>query len=205
MVRRHGWGGAPPEDEDEARRRIIEAAMRCVDRSDPAQFTLSDVAADLGVTRQTVYRYFPGTGVLFAAVGQVAGEQWVDELSDHLVGISEPSEWAVEALAAASERLPQRRYLTLLLVSGRAEPFALSFTSRAAMGAGRELMKRSDVDWIAAGYDERELEELVEYMLRNLQSLVIDPPHPAPTGPELRKYLRRWIAPAVAFAKEEAR
>ena len=111
----------------------------------------------------------------------------------------------VEALAAAFERLPQRRYLTLLLVSGRAEPFARSFTSQAAMGTGRELMKRSDVDWIAAGYDERELEELVEYMLRSLQSLVIDPPDPAPTGPELRNYLRRWIAPTVVPRSKEER
>ncbi len=130
--------------------------MRCVDRRDPAQFTLSDVATDLGVTRQTVYRYFPGTGVLLAAVGEVAGEQFTDELSEHLAGITAPSEWVVEALAAAFELLPQRRYLTLLLVSGRAEPFTRSFTSQVARGTGRELMKRSDVDWIAAGYDERE-------------------------------------------------
>ena len=71
------------------------------------------------------------------------------------------------------------------------------------MGTGRELMKRSDVDWIAAGYDEREREELVEYMLRSLQSLVIDPPDPPRTGPALRTYLRRWIAPAVVPRTEE--
>ena len=153
--------------------------MRCVDRSDPAQFTLSDVAADLGVTRQTVYRYFPGTGVLFAAVGRVAGEQFTDELSEHLVGITEPSEWVVEALASAFERLPQRRlpHAAPRVRAGRAVR-PLLHVARRPWGTGRELMKRSDIDWIAAGYDEGEREALVEYMLRSLQSLVIDPPDP---------------------------
>jgi hypothetical protein len=117
--------------------------------------------------------------------------------SSLLAGITAPSEWVVEALATTFERLPQRRYLTLLLVSGRAEPFTRSFTSEAARGTGRELMKRSDVDWIAAGYDDDEREELVEYMLRTLQSLVIDPPDPSFAGSVLRAYFRRWVAPAV--------
>jgi AcrR family transcriptional regulator len=200
MVRRHGWAGSPPADEHEARTRIIEAAMRCVVETDPAQFTLSDVATDLGVTRQTVYRYFGGTDELFVAVGQVAVEVFFDELTVHLAGITDPSEWVVEALAATIEWLPTRRYLTLLVTAGRADSFTRTFSSRFAMQRGREFLARSDVDWAAAGYDDPQRDELIELMLRTTQSMVTDPPVPARTGVILRRFLRRWIAPAVAAA-----
>ena len=47
--------------EAEARERIVGAAMRCVDRYEPGKTGLSDVAHELGMTWQTVYRYFAGT------------------------------------------------------------------------------------------------------------------------------------------------
>ena len=80
--------------------------------------------------------------MLFAAVGQVAGEQWVDELSDHLVGITEPSEWVVEALAAAFVAASAAAIPHAAPCVRRAEPFALSFTSRAATGTGRGAHER---------------------------------------------------------------
>ena len=54
---------------------------------------------DLGVTRETVYGYFPSTDVLIAAVGLVAMGGFVDDLTDHLASVVDPSEWVVEALA----------------------------------------------------------------------------------------------------------
>jgi AcrR family transcriptional regulator len=197
-VRRHGWGGRPPTDETEARQRIIEAAMRCVDRHGPDQFTIAQVAADLEVIRQTVYRYFPSTDDLFAAVGQYAVEDFIDELAAHLHDVTDPADWFVEALATAIERLPDRPYLTLLLASGRTEPFARGVTSPEAMAVGREVVKRAPIDWPARGYDSKEIDELIELMLRILQSMTIDPHTPPRTPRQLRRFLRRWLAPALS-------
>jgi AcrR family transcriptional regulator len=197
VVRRHGWGGDPPADDLEARRRIIVAAMRQVDEHGPGQFSIAQVASDLGVIRQTVYRYFPSTDDLFEAVGQHAVEDFVDELTDHLRGIKQPDEWFVEALATAIERLPDRPYLTLLLAAGRTEPFARGITSPEAMAIGREVFARAPVDWHAAGYDDAAVNEVIELMLRVLQSMVIDPPSTPRTGPQLRAWLQRWLAPAI--------
>ena len=69
---RHGWRGDPPGSEAEARERIVGAAMRCVDRYGPEKTGLSDVAHELGVTRQTVYRYVTGTDDLLAAAAERA-------------------------------------------------------------------------------------------------------------------------------------
>jgi AcrR family transcriptional regulator len=197
-VRRHGWRGDPPADEADARQRIIEAAMRCVDRAGPDQFTIAQVAEDLGIIRQTVYRYFPSTEHLFTAVGQYAVADFIDELADHLRAVRVPADWFVEALAMAIERLPDRPYLTLLLASGRTEPFARGITSPEAMAVGREVVKRAPIDWPAHGYDSGDLDELIELMLRVLQSMVIDPPDPPRTPRQLRRFLRRWLAPALS-------
>ena len=47
--------------------------------------------------------------------------------------------------------------------------------------------------------------ELVEFMLRIFQSLVIDPGRPPHRGKELRAFLRRWVAPAISAPVSQPR
>ena len=68
-MRTHGWSGATPADDDEAIARILDAARRRIDLSGK-DFGISDVAKDVGVTRQTVYRYFPSTESLLYDLGR---------------------------------------------------------------------------------------------------------------------------------------
>ena len=62
----------------------------------------------------------------------------------------------------------------------------------------RSLLERTAVDWEKAGYGRAELEELAEFALRVLQSLVLDPGTPRRSGSALRDFLRRWVGPAIA-------
>ncbi|HLN69053.1 MAG TPA: TetR/AcrR family transcriptional regulator [Streptosporangiaceae bacterium] len=195
---RHGWRGDPPGSEAEARERIVGAAMRCVDRYGPGKTGLSDVAHELGVTRQTVYRYFAGTDDLLAAVARAAAGSYLDRLARHLAQVSDPVEVVVEALAFTIERLPEERYLSVLLTAGRSGRFFAGVTSPAAIEFARSLLERTAVDWEEAGYGRAELGELGEFALRVLQSLVLDPGTPPRSGPALRDFLRRWAGPAIA-------
>ena len=52
--------GAVPGAVPGTRRRILESALTCVERSGLIQTTLEDVAVEAGLSRATVYRYFPG-------------------------------------------------------------------------------------------------------------------------------------------------
>ena len=192
-----GWGGDPPRDDDEARERILDAAMRCIDRYGPEKTGLSDVAAELGVTRQTVYRLFSGTDDLLLAVAAAAAEQYLDRLAAHVAGIADPGEAVIEGIAFTIERLPEERFLGILLTTGRAEAFLKRVTSDSAIEFSRSMLERMDVDWAANGYDDAELDGLAQFGLRVLQSLVLDPPART-TGAELRAFLRRWVAPAIA-------
>ena len=98
----------------------------------------------------------------------------------------------------AVERLPEERYLGVLLTAGRSGRFFAGVTSPDAVGFARSLLERTAVDWEGAGYDRDELDELAEFALRVLQSLVLDPGTTRRSGSALRGFLRRWVGPAIA-------
>lgn len=196
-MRRRGWAGSPPKDDREARDRIVEAATHCVDRLGPSAFSLSEVATELGVSRPTVYRYFPSTDELLSAVGQFVMQEFSDQLQAQLHEITDPADWVVEGIAIPIEWLPSRHHLTLLLAAGRSEPFARGFTSRLAVDMTLQAFRLSSIDWDAQGFSQNDIDELIHLMLRLIASMLIDPPEPPYTKSELRRYLRRWIGPAV--------
>jgi TetR/AcrR family transcriptional regulator len=47
-------------DDDEARRLLLDAASRCIVRRGNSQIRMAEVADEAGVSRSTLYRYFPG-------------------------------------------------------------------------------------------------------------------------------------------------
>jgi AcrR family transcriptional regulator len=163
----------------------------------PTKTGLSDVATELGVTRQTVYRYFSSTEELLIATAIVAVEPIFGRLAAHCAGIDDPAEIVVESIAYTIERLPQERHLSLLLATGRSDMFTEGVTSPTAMDFGHTILQRFPIDWAQHGYTPADLDELVEFMLRILQSFVLDPGHPRRKKHALRAYLRRWVSPAV--------
>lgn len=202
-MRTHGWGGSPPADDAEATGRILAAARRCFDQKG-TDTGIADVARALGVTRQTVYRYFPSTEDLLIATAVGVTDAFLDRLAAHVGQLGDPGEAVVEAIAYTLEQLPSEPYLSLLLASGRVSTFAVGVTSETAMAFGRSILERFPVDWPLAGFDDTRLAELVEHLLRTIQSFVVDPGRPPRTGRELRRYLARWIAPSVVWRRNEA-
>ncbi len=194
-MRRHGWSGDIPADDDEAVARIIDAARDAID--DHGTVSVSEVAQTLGVTRQTVYRYFPTQEALLAATALSAVEGFLDRLATHLGSITDPTEAVVEGIAYTYEQIGHDKYLSLVVQPGKASALAAGVTSDMAISFGRSILQRFEVDWAAAGFAGGALDELVEVMLRMLQSLIVDPGRPARTGKRLRRFLDDWIAPSV--------
>lgn len=194
-MRRHGWSGNIPADDEEAVARILTATRRAIDER--GTVSVSQVASTLGVTRQTIYRYFPTHEALLGATALSAVEGFLDRLAAHLGSITDPTEAVVEGIAYTFEQLAHDRYLSLVFQPGKASAFTAGVTSDIAISFGRSILQRFEVDWGAAGFADAGLDELVEVMLRTLQSLIVDPGRPPRTGAELRRFLQDWVAPAV--------
>ncbi|MCG7607852.1 MULTISPECIES: TetR/AcrR family transcriptional regulator [Mycobacterium] len=195
-MRRHGWSGDIPADDDEAVSRIIGTARQAIDAR--GTVSVSEVAQALGVTRQTVYRYFPTVESLMAATAVSSVDGFLDRLAAELGSITDPGEAVVEGIAYTTEQIPHDRYLSLVLHPGKASAFTAGVTSDLAIEFGKSILKRFDIDWAAAGFDDEVFTQLVEFMLRTLQSFIIDPGGPSRHDTGLRTYLWDWVAPAVA-------
>jgi AcrR family transcriptional regulator len=194
---RKGWAGKPPADDDEARKRIIDATLRIVDRRGAAQITVSDIADALGITRRTVYRYFTSAEELFTAVAEVALGSFIVQV-ENITADMDVAGQLVEAVAYIIEQLPHSPQLALLMANDRSNSFSRSMLTQVEIARCRAILQHTHIDWAALDYDDHAIDELVEFLLRIIQSMVIAPPEPPRSGAELRTYLRRWIGPALA-------
>ncbi|MFT7870647.1 MULTISPECIES: TetR/AcrR family transcriptional regulator [Amycolatopsis] len=194
----HGWQGNPPGTEDEARRRIVEAATACLDRAGLAKTSLSDVAAEAGVTRQTVYRYFPGLKDILRAVALAGVEEFAGRMERHLAAFGTAAEAAVESVVFAVRTLPGEPHMGLLLQAGEADFFTDGVISPLAFSYGARILRNLPVDWAAAGIaTDEELRGLAEVLMRLFLSFLQYPSTPPLTDDELRALVRRWIGPAL--------
>jgi AcrR family transcriptional regulator len=194
-VRTRGWGGSVPASDEEAVARILSATRQSIDeRGD--QITLADVARTLNVTRQTIYHYFGSTDELLQATALDATDDFMDHLATALHGLTDPAAALIEGICLTLERLPKDPYIGLLLRVSRTGAFAeqVTVTNETAHVLGRSILDRLDVDWSA--YGPAAIEDILQIVLRTLQSFILSPP--TGDGTELRRLLGVWIGPVVA-------
>ncbi len=193
----HGWQGNPPRTEDEARRRIVAAATACIDRAGLAKTSLSDVATEAGVTRQTVYRYFPRLADILSAVAIAGVESYAARMERHLATFSSPAEVAVESVVFGVRAVPAEPHLGLLLEAGELDVFTGAVTSPQSFALGARILRNVPVDWAAAGVtSDEDFEGLAEILMRLFLSFLQYPPTPL-TDDHLRTLVGRWIGPAL--------
>lgn len=198
-MRSHGWSGNAPASDEEAIERILDAADDIVERG--ATLRLTDVARNLGVTRQTVYRYFPGTEALHIASAMRSADGLIARLTKHLEGHTDPVAAMIESVTFAAEHLLGDRQFETLLATRQLSGTFVSLSSDTAITFGRSILHRFDVDWKHHGFDEAALDELVELSLRTLHSILIDPGRPPRDGKALRRFVARWLGPAILYPR----
>jgi AcrR family transcriptional regulator len=201
-MRTHGWGGSWPKDDAEAVARIRQATHACV-----AEFgndaSMSHVAERLGISRQTIYRYFPSTNDLLLAAAMDGTQPFLKKLAKRLSRIEDPGEAIVEAIVATVEAVPKEPYLRLLLGFSGNTALIHGVTGKDAREVGRTLLEHTGVDWDVAGISPDLLDELAEWTLRVLQSFLLDSGEPPRNGAQLRRFLYQWVAPALRPAQSE--
>ncbi|MDL9936466.1 TetR/AcrR family transcriptional regulator [Gordonia sp. ABSL1-1] len=196
-MRTHGWGGRPPVTDDEAVARILAATRTTIDARGVST-SLADVARALGVTRQTVYRYFAGTDELLAATALDAVDGLLNRMADRLRGITAPDVAIVDGIAGVLEELAADNYVGLLFRPGHVSlPVVGEITSEMGRQFARSMVDRLDVDWGGEGFGEAELDIVAEIVLRALQSMLLDAGSPPRTGADRRRFLDVWCGAAI--------
>lgn len=193
----HGWQGNPPKTEEQARRRIVDAAIACIDRNGLAKTSFSDVAAEAGITRQTVYRYFPSLADVLSAVGRAGADEFAERMQRHLAKFDNASDAAAESVVFAVRTIPDEPYMGLLLQAGENEFFTAGSTSPMAFALGARILGNLPIDWPAAGVATAEdLEGLAEVLMRLFISFLQFPSADL-TDDRMRGLVRRWLGPAL--------
>lgn len=195
-MRTHGWGGDVPASDEEALERILSASRRCMDLRG-RDVRIADVAAELGVTRQTVYRYFPSTDALLIETALRAAIPFMARVTARVKGLHMASDAVLAAVVMVIDELIAEPYLGIVLSPGEPNRMTANVTGATARAFGAALFRGFEIDWSAQGFDDATFTELVEHVLRILQSLVVDPGDPARHGAAMQAYLDRWLRPAI--------
>lgn len=197
---RTAWAGDSPH-RGAARERLLQAAGRCVVRDGLQATSLSSVAAEAGVSRPTVYRYFADRHALLRATAHEASRSLSRDLAEYLRAFRDPARMVVEAHLFVRRELPQRPLLEAFWRSAALDAALLADVTRAdAVRIAREALDRLVR---AAGWSEAEATERIEWMLRVLLTFMVAPGPPR-SEDALRDLLNRYLVPSLGVAKAAA-
>lgn len=199
-MRSRGWAGVTPASDEEAISRILTAVDEEVAERG-AGIRLADVARRLGVTRQTVYRYFPNADALLIASSMRAVNGFIDQVVEHAGGLQDPVTALVECVSFGVGRLAGDPQLENLLAGRHEGEAVISMASDTAITFCLSVFHRLDVDWELHGFDAAALGELAEMTLRTVHSLLTDPGQPRRGQTELRGFVLRWLGPAILYPR----
>ncbi len=200
VVRSHGWSGNTPASDEEAITRILDKAGEIIAERGSAM-RIADVARELGVTRQTVYRYFPGTEALLIATAMRTADGFLGQLAGHVHGLTDPADAMVEGVAFAIETLGEDKQIGFMLSKREQGEVSVSITSDTALSFSRSMLHRFDVDWAANGFDDAALDELSQFSMRVMHSFLIDRGDTLRDGADLRRFLARWMGPSIVYPR----
>ncbi|MEW2478746.1 TetR/AcrR family transcriptional regulator [Mycobacterium sp. NPDC049093] len=199
-MRSRGWAGSTPSSDEEAISRILTAVDEEIAERG-AGIRLADVARRLGVTRQTVYRYFPTADALLIASAMRAVNGFIDQVADQVSGVNDPVTAVVESVSFGIETLSGDPQLENLLSRRDDGAAVTSLTSDTAIAFCLSVFHRFDVDWTLHGFDDDALRELAEMTLRTVQSMLTDPGQVPRGGVALRRFVARWLGPAILYPR----
>lgn len=195
----HGWQGDPPRTEALARERIIAATTRCIERMGVPKTTLSDVAEEVGVTRQTIYRYFPNLADLLNAVAETGAADFMERMHAHLASARTPDEAVIECIVFAMHELPREPRIGVLLEADDQDLFGRGVTSATGFDLGASFLRGLPVDWEQHGISNDDLDGLAEVMMRLIGSFLQHPPANPRSPDDLRGFVRRWLVTSLGL------
>lgn len=192
---RRPWAGDPPQAAA-ARRRLLDAAARCIARDGLAATSVASVAAEAGVSRPTVYRYFEDRDTLVRGALGEAAIRLHATIDERTARLHDPGDIVVEVVVHALDTVRADPVLSAIWSSASADGSVVGrFTEPGGVAFARSCLARAAGP---ANWSDRDADEAAELVLRLALSLLVSPePHRSPAA--LRAYLRRRLLPAIGL------
>ena len=174
--------------------RVVDGALRAIARFGLTKLTVDDVAREAGISRATLYRYFPGRGAVLAALVQSETERLQRGLDDALADTTNLPEALAAVAGFGARAFVGHEALQHLLATepGTVLPH-LCFT-------GADTLLRVAADRIAPHLcrfmGPLEARRTGELLARIVLSYALAPP-PGPTEAAVLSVVREFVIPAA--------
>lgn len=179
-----------------ARERILDAAAALAERSGLQAVSIAAVAAEAGVSRQTVYAHFGGReDLLDAAIAHITSQVF-GRVQSQINGTSDESERIVEFVVAIRSEFRSHPVLGALLFPGGDSPlFDDDLFARAKPFAAQLLAPMLTREpSLAARFDD-----VLEILMRFGLSILLFNSDTVRSDDDLRGFLRRSLIPALGL------
>lgn len=193
-----GWSGLPPNGPEEAKSRLMDAAIACLQRFGLEKTGVGDIAAAAGITKPTLYAYFESRDDLLHAALNRAGEAFGERAVAHARRFESPGDRIVESMLFALRELPREPGVSVTTrpsTDGLDVRMALRPPSLAVAERVVAEMLGDEID--APG-------EVAEVMVRWLLSLLIYEGPEARDEAQLRSLLQRRMLPGLHVESDVA-
>lgn len=170
--------------------KILNGAKQCIQRWGIDKTSINDLAKQAGVTRQTVYAYYPDKD----AVVQAALLYSVYELARKLLYVidQQPDTYhrLLEVLVVVVEQLPNEPYFTLMNETFMMEVLEKALSNQEGMHIAQVCLEEVLAD---KRLPDQEMIEVVEVLIRCVLSIILFRGNTPLRGNALKDYLARYV------------
>jgi AcrR family transcriptional regulator len=193
--------GAPSPDGLSSR--IVAAAVQQIEDFGIRRFTIDDVARRAGISRVTIYRYFPKRDRLIEAALFSEFHSFLEDLKAAIEPCSTLEEQLVEGFVAALAAIRSRPLFNRLL---RTEPELilplLTVQAGPVLAAGREFIARfarDEAERAGLSLSEAQIEGQSELLARIVLSFTLTPDSifDLTTLADTRRFAERYLTPSL--------
>jgi AcrR family transcriptional regulator len=192
--------GRPTADADGRLDVVLDAAAACYLRIGVAKTTAADIAGEAGISRATLYRRYGSHESIFLAVLTRESEAMAVDARAHLasMAVTDPAERTLEGMMFAVSQIRSRPVHAAVFGGDSAawaagQAIRLEALRRIGEAGVRPMVGPALAD---GSLSERDMEDLVDWILRILISYAAVPGDGCRGQAEIRRQLSAWFLPA---------
>jgi AcrR family transcriptional regulator len=180
--------------------KILDAAIACVKQWGIEKTSLNDIAKAAGVTRPTVYSYFPNRNDVIRCALLQSGYVFAEKLMAYMSDFERLDERFIETVLYAIEELPKEPYLAVIIqgnLSSLVNEDALSDEEGQKICIGLFNQMFADV-----AVDTAEMLEVMEFTVRMVLSILMLKGPVERNIEQWRATLKRRLLPMIGILQK---